>query len=219
MGTVFASWPGRGSLLCLALLALSSGACAGRRIEPVKGATQRGIASWYGEPFHGRKTANGETYDMHGISAAHQHLPLGSVVRVTNLDNGRQIEVRINDRGPFVGGRILDLSYGAAQRLGMAKAGLAKIKLEVLSIDRSQLSRRYYGRQSWTVQAGAFRDLGNADDRQSQLEAAGYTVQRSTGPNGVIRLRVGEFNKKSHAQRVLVKLRQLGIEGVVVARR
>jgi len=92
-----------------------------------------GKASWYGEAFHGRPTASGEPYDMHAPTAAHKTLPFGTRVRVTNLDNGKQTVVRINDRGPFVKGRIIDLSYGAAKKIQMLQAGVVRVKLEVLS--------------------------------------------------------------------------------------
>jgi rare lipoprotein A len=94
--------------------------------------TFTGKASWYGEPFHGRKTANGEVYDMYKSSAAHKDLPTGTWVRVTNLNNNKQIITRINDRGPFIKGRILDLSYGAALAIDMVVDGVVEIKLEVL---------------------------------------------------------------------------------------
>lgn len=91
-----------------------------------------GIASWYGEDFNGRLTANGEVYDMYKFTAAHKTLPLGTVVKVTNLDNGKTVEVRINDRGPYVQGRIIDLSRTAGRAIGMREAGTAKVKLEVV---------------------------------------------------------------------------------------
>ena len=90
------------------------------------------MASWYGPRFHGRRTANGELYDQHGLSAAHRSLPLGSRVRVTNLANGRAVVLRINDRGPFVRGRSLDLSYGAARALRMVERGTTRVRIEVL---------------------------------------------------------------------------------------
>ena len=99
-----------------------------------KGDEQRGLASWYGKKFHGRPTASGERFDMHKVSAAHRTLPLGSVVKVTNLNNGRTLKVRINDRGPFVDGRIIDLSYKAAKKLGMVEAGVVRVKLVVESV-------------------------------------------------------------------------------------
>ncbi len=96
-----------------------------------------GIASWYGKKFHGRLTANGERFDMRKVSAAHKTLPFGTVVRVTDLDTHRSIKVRINDRGPFVEGRIIDLSRAASKKLGMFKQGIAKVRIEVLRIGES----------------------------------------------------------------------------------
>ena len=95
-----------------------------------------GVASWYGPAFHGRPTANGERFDMNGVTAAHPTLPLPSRVRVTNLENGRQLELRVNDRGPFVNGRIIDLSRRAAQLLGFKSQGLAKVRVQYLGLDR-----------------------------------------------------------------------------------
>jgi rare lipoprotein A len=94
--------------------------------------TQTGRASWYGEPHHGRVTANGERFDMHALTAAHPTLPFGTRLRVVNLDNGREIEVRVNDRGPSTPGRILDLSYAAARALDAVGAGVIPVRLTVL---------------------------------------------------------------------------------------
>lgn len=96
------------------------------------GMKERGIASWYGDDFHGWVTASGELYDMHALTAAHRTLPLGTVVRVTNVVNGRHVVIRINDRGPYVNGRVLDLSYAAAKRLDMLRDGISAIQLEVV---------------------------------------------------------------------------------------
>lgn len=96
------------------------------------GVKDRGVASWYGEQFHGRQAANGERFDMNSLTAAHRTMPLGSVVRVVNLENGKVVHVRINDRGPYVDGRILDLSRSAAGRLGMAEGGLSKVQVEIV---------------------------------------------------------------------------------------
>jgi len=103
------------------------------------GMKQRGIASWYGSDFHGWLTANGEIYNMRAMTGAHRTLPLGTVVRVTNVKNGKQVRVRINDRGPYVNGRIIDLSYAAAQKLGMMEDGVAAISLEVVGNHGTQL--------------------------------------------------------------------------------
>lgn len=98
-----------------------------------EGYSERGVASWYGEKFHGHKTSNGETFDMYRVSAAHKSLPIPSFLRVTNLDNNRSIVVRVNDRGPFHGDRIVDLSYAAAVKLGFADRGTARVQLEAIT--------------------------------------------------------------------------------------
>jgi rare lipoprotein A len=108
---------------------------------PVVGGRQEGIASWYGPGFHGRHTANGEIYDQFELTAAHPSLPLGSRVMVTSLTNGRSVEVRINDRGPFVGGRVIDLSYASAHVLGMIGPGTMPVRIEVLDAATAVASR------------------------------------------------------------------------------
>ena len=99
----------------------------------VAGFQQRGVASYYGDGFHGNLTANGETFDMYALTCAHLTLPFDTVIRVINLDNDREVTVRVNDRGPYVGGRIIDLSTGAAEELGMLEAGIANVLLRVLN--------------------------------------------------------------------------------------
>jgi rare lipoprotein A len=126
--------------ITLTALFLSLAGCASRQPPaashppaPPDDATRlEGLASWYGRKFHGRPTASGERYDMHELTAAHRTLPFETRVRVTNLENGRSVRVRINDRGPFVDGRIIDLSYGAAKKLGMVEAGVVRVRLEIL---------------------------------------------------------------------------------------
>jgi len=103
---------------------------------------ERGKASWYGHPYHGRHASNGEIYDMHKLTAAHRTLPLGTRVRVINLRNGRSVEVRITDRGPFVRGRIIDLSYAAARRLDMVKAGVVPVRVRVIALPGAARERR-----------------------------------------------------------------------------
>jgi rare lipoprotein A len=99
---------------------------------PRKGRPQFGKASWYGEKYHGRKTACGEIFDMHKLTAAHLSLPLVTIVKVTNLENGKSVVVKVNDRGPYVRGRIIDLSYAAAKKIGMLEDGVAKVKIEIV---------------------------------------------------------------------------------------
>ena len=117
-------------LISVSLISIQSCCTFGGRyrLEPV----QYGVASYYGPKFHGRKTANGEIFNMYKLTAAHRYYPFGTIVKVTNLSNGKSVIVRINDRGPFVRGRIIDLSYGAAKKLGMLGSGVAKVKLKVL---------------------------------------------------------------------------------------
>lgn len=107
--------------------------------------TQLGLASWYGRDFHRKTTASGERYDMRDLTAAHRSLPLNTVVRVTNLNNNRSVVVRINDRGPFARGRVIDVSRGAAEVLGMTKAGVVPVRVEVFDADQSKNLAQYMG--------------------------------------------------------------------------
>jgi rare lipoprotein A len=109
-------------------------------LPSAEGYRQRGVASWYGKKFHGHTTSNGEVYDMYQMSAAHKSLPLPSYVRVTNLDNGRQVVVRVNDRGPFHDGRVIDLSYAAAYRLDMLGKGTARVEVEAITAGSQRIT-------------------------------------------------------------------------------
>ena len=136
---------------------------------------QKGIASWYGKQFHGRKTSNGEIYNMHAISAAHKTLPLGSVVKVYNLDNKKCLTVRINDRGPFVKGRIIDLSYGAACRLGFKNKGTANVFIRVVSTPPppKKIKPSPYNiadANCFQIQVGAFKNIHNAESLCNRLK-------------------------------------------------
>jgi len=141
----------------------------GTRYEPLsthEGFVQNGIASWYGKDFHGKKTSNGEQYDMHAMTAAHKTLPLGVFVKVKNTENGREAVVRVNDRGPFVKGRIIDLSNAAAKKLGVDIAGTAHVRIEALGYagagGAEYKALDSYDAGSYTVQVGAFKDHANA---------------------------------------------------------
>lgn len=102
-------------------------------VRPIEDSTIKGVASWYGPGFHGRRTANGEVYDQNLMTAAHRHLPFGALVKVTNLENGREVLVRINDRGPFIAGREIDLSYRAAQALDMVEDGVVPVRIDLIT--------------------------------------------------------------------------------------
>jgi rare lipoprotein A len=135
-----------------------------RILSSAEGYREDGIASWYGAKFHGHTTSNGEVFDMNKISAAHKTLPLPSWVRVTNLDNGKSIDVRVNDRGPFHGGRIIDLSYAAAVKLGYQDKGTARVRVEALSGVELD-THSYY------VQVGAFSQKESAANLKKRLSA------------------------------------------------
>lgn len=209
--------PARRALLALAFFALlvQVGCATNRFDKPRAGTSQRGIASWYGEPFHGRATASGEIYDMNGLTAAHRELPLGTVIDVENLDNGKVLRgIRVNDRGPFIRGRVLDLSYGAARRLGVVGPGTAKVELRVVSLGAGSpgpnLATRY------TVQVGAFQDPANARRLRDELAAERPDVELVVdGPWH--RVRVGTFRTSVDAETARRDLRRKGYSGVVIA--
>jgi rare lipoprotein A len=165
-----------------------------------------GLASWYGHPYHGRPTANGETYDMNLMTAAHRTLAFNSWVKVTNLENNRVTRVRINDRGPFIEGRIIDLSRKAAEEIAMIGPGTAMVRIEVVEGPPGSAPPARYG-----VQVGAFQVIGNAQRLREQL-ARGYPdveVVPYDAPDGLYyRVRVGRVPTIEEAQEVARKLRR-----------
>jgi rare lipoprotein A len=173
-----------------------------------------GIASWYGAPYHNRRSSDGHVYDMHSFTAAHKTLPLNTVARVTNLKTGRSTIVRITDRGPFVGDRILDLSLAAAQAIDVWRPGLAEVKLEVLETPAPIESG---GR--WAVQIGAFHDAQSATQMKSRLQRRYQTadVLQFKGPTGDwIKVRVLGDDKR-RAQQVASET-ETGEGGVFLVR-
>lgn len=133
-----------------------------------KGFSETGYASWYGKKFHGRRTSNGEIYDMYAMTAAHKTLPIPCYVRVTNLENQREVVVRVNDRGPFHDGRIIDLSYAAAQRLDMHRQGTARVRVDIIEAERNpELDN---GLRTF-LQAGAFSREDGASNLRGQLQS------------------------------------------------
>lgn len=179
---------------------------------------QTGKASWYGKKFHGRKTANGETYDMYAITAAHKTLPFNTYVRVHNLKNGKTTKVRINDRGPFVRGRIIDLSYTAAKDLGVVGPGTAPVELVALGTAAAKtpqsgsepkyIPQDYYT-GNFTFQVGAFQDRQNAERLKEKLDPKYKNVHVKTFDNGseiFYRVRVGKcstLEKADEYERIL----------------
>ena len=201
----------------------------GKWYQPIKSAKdfrQKGKASWYGKKFHGRKTANGETYNMYAISAAHKTLPLGTWVRVYNLENNQKLDVRINDRGPFVSGRIIDLSYGAANRLGIIGPGTAPVEIVALgkqatSTDKSA-SPSYiptdFEKGNFTFQVGAFKDQNNAirmEKRLSLLYKNTHITKYYNPDHGYLYgVRAGRCTTLKEAKKYKQILREKGFEGV-----
>ena len=197
-------------------------------LKDSKGFRQRGVASWYGTKFHGRKTANGETYDMYAMTAAHKTLPIPSYVRVTNLNNQRSVIVRVNDRGPFHQGRIIDLSYAAATKLGITRTGTGYVEIEALEPGQSvrKASRSARAMQTITqpgsfyLQLGAFKEKFNARQLQRKVAqvAAGQTalktIQKAAGP--VYKVLLGPLQSESRAQQISEKLFALGIKDMTL---
>lgn len=164
--------------------------------------TETGIASWYGYPYHGRRAASGEIYDMEQMTAAHRTLAFNTRVRVFNLENGRTVEVRINDRGPFVANRVIDLSRAAARDLAMLGPGSARVRLEVLRAGEEPTI--------YAVQVGAFRDRNNAERIRRQMESR-YGVARLVlrdGSPSLWRVLVGSEATEDAAAQLAARIRQ-----------
>jgi len=208
----------RGVVVCALAAATLSGCGLFRRSRPPAvegrpGTVQTGTASWYGPGFHGKRTSNGEVYDQNDLTAAHQTLPLGTHVAVTNLNNGRQVEVRINDRGPFVKDRSIDLSYAAARTLDMIGPGTAPVRIEVLGDQRLPTAAAY------TLQLGSFADRTNAMRLQSTLARHFDGVYLATldGQAGTYyRVRVGRFTRRDEAVQFARSVTPLGLPVIIV---
>jgi len=220
------------SLVIAGALALLAGACAEKaRQEPSAAADllvtapaatapappadrfvrETGTASWYGRELHGRRSANGEAFDMHGLSAAHRTLPLGTAIRVTNLDSERTIEVRVTDRGPFISARSLELSYGAAKELGFVAQGTAQVRFETIGPVPEG--------GTFTVHAAAFTEEENArliKERLSQRYEVVSIVPVENNLGKLYRVRVGNYPSEAKAERIAAKLKLEGLEPVVV---
>jgi rare lipoprotein A len=175
-----------------------------------KGFRQRGIASWYGKDFHGKKTSNGEIYNMYAMTAAHKTLPLGTYVQVRNLENNRRVKVRVNDRGPFVRGRIIDLSYSAANAIGVVGPGTARVEVMALATPvttEGGAPRRYKPVDlyagNFTFQVGAFVNRENAQRLSAKLNEKynnAHVTVYDRGDQIFYRVRVGKFTSLKQAE-------------------
>ena len=196
----------------------------GKRYDPLldcRGFAEEGMASWYGRDFHGRKTSNGEIYNMYAMTAAHKTLPLGIHVKVKNLRNGREAVVRLNDRGPFVEGRIIDLSYVAAKKIGIVGPGTAPVRIEVLGTPQTDPRTKKIAYQaptpfragSFAVQVGAFSASENARHFAGRLKPQfGLANIQSVEVGGKMfyRVRVGNYSSLEAAEKARIHIQRSG---------
>ncbi len=192
----------------------------------MRNGVQVGVASWYGPGFHGNRTANGEIYDQYELTAAHRTLPLGTHVMVTDLDNGRAVEVRVNDRGPFVDGRVIDLSYAAARTLGMVGPGTARVRVEVLG--RAVASAppplvppppRDLPSASFLVEVAALSDAGRAEHLGDVLRSRfpeTFVSPLASTERTYYRVRIGPYPLRSAALARAERVTRLGYPAVIV---
>jgi rare lipoprotein A len=197
----------------------------GRRyhvMASAKGYRERGVASWYGPDFHARTTSSGEPYDMYAMTAAHKTLPIPAYVRVTNLENGRSVVVRVNDRGPFVKNRIIDLSYAAAHKLDMTRNGTAFVEVEAIVPDSPQGAAPQAvstGGGRLYLQTGAFGVRQNAEQLAARLRAAGIRDVRIVDPSAdtpLHRVRIGPIADVATFDMLADRVQGLGIETLLV---
>ncbi len=198
-------------------------------LPTARGYVERGIASWYGPKFHGRRTSSGERYDMYAMTAAHRSLPLPAYVRVTNLENGRQAVVRVNDRGPFHGNRIIDLSYAAAAKLGIVRRGTGLVEVRALDAAAPAAPRQIYAglpsaaddaTPSLYLQVGAFAEADNAHRMRARLYSLVDAVVRikegQSAGRTVYRVQVGPLGGVEEADRLVQTLADTGLGDVRV---
>lgn len=192
-----------------------------------EGYKARGMASWYGTKFHGRKTSNGEVYDMYAMTAAHKTLPIPSYVRVTHLKNQRSVVLRINDRGPFHDNRIIDLSYTAAVKLGIQQTGTGLVEVETLGFDSAEISKQKNTESSeqkqqavFYLQVGAFSSPGSATQLQSELSSSEIQpsrIQRAQSQgNELYKVQVGPFYSEQQVKQKSERLAQLGFSNTLL---
>ncbi|GAA5646428.1 septal ring lytic transglycosylase RlpA family protein [Vibrio proteolyticus] len=179
-------------------------------VKNTSGFSEKGKASWYGKKFHGHLTSNGEIYDMYSMTAAHKTLPLPSYVKVTNLDNGKSAVVRVNDRGPFHQGRIIDLSYAAAAKLDVIKTGTANVEIQVINVDKASAKSKAAAFQGYLIQVASskFADRSRtlAQDLGQKLSVDSFVSSESD----VHRVFLGPFADYSLTQETLEKVKVLG---------
>jgi rare lipoprotein A len=203
----------RQGTVVLALGVMLLGGCSRAAVAPTPGHPQSGVASWYGPGFHGQPTSSGAIYDQQALTAAHQKLPLGTRARVTNLANGKSVDVLVNDRGPFAKGRIIDLSYAAAREIGMIGPGTAHVRVDVVARPANGASHVAY-----CVQVGAFGEEEKARALRSRLAPQYDDVYISpvqARPDRMYRVRVGPYAERQRAETCAATLAELGLPAVI----
>jgi rare lipoprotein A len=179
---------------------------------------ETGYASWYGGKFHGRTTASGETFDTHKLTAAHNTLPFDTIVEVTNLDNGKKVRVRINDRGPFVEGRIIDLSMAAAKKIGMLGDGVAPVQVEIVESLPGEIPvKQKPVPLHYSIQIASFTDQENADRLHQRLLEQGFSPDYEKTDAGHIRVVLPSIPEEELQPRI-DRLSQLGYTSILVRR-
>jgi rare lipoprotein A len=203
-------------------------------LDSSEGYVQRGVASWYGTKFHGRRTSSGEAYDMNAMTAAHKTLPIPTYAEVTNLDNGKRIVVKINDRGPFVKDRLIDLSYVAARKLGITARGTGRVEVRTISVAKNKSEpaiqpaiqaaepnsadiNNINTASNLYLQVGLFKDRSNAELLRSKLTtmalpAIHVSTDTSTAQT-LYRVRIGPLSKDTEAEQLIEKLASQGHKG------
>lgn len=181
-----------------------------RVMDSAEGYRERGIASWYGAKFHGRRTSSGEPYDLYKATAAHRTLPLPTYAEVTNLDNGRKVVVKINDRGPFHSDRIIDLSYAAALRLDIVNQGTGRVEVRAITFDGQDGNARL-AKDTW-LQVGAFSEKGSARRVEDRLRDSGLRETDVKRSGGLYKVLVGPFERAGDLARAADRIVELGFE-------
>ena len=185
-------------------------------VKDPSGFKERGQASWYGKKFHGHLTSNGEVYDMYSMSAAHKTLPLPSYVKVTNLDNGKETIVRVNDRGPFHEGRIIDLSYAAASKLDVIKTGTANVEIEVIIVERPNGEQAKNRHPEYAIQVAASPHKDRIETLSNELGQK-LSVDTFLSPvKSNYRLMLGPFQDYKHTQDILEQVQKIGYSSAFV---
>ena len=196
-------------------------------MESSKGYVERGIASWYGTKFHGKRTSSGETYDMYAMTAAHKTLPIPAYVQVTNLENRKSVVLRVNDRGPFHDNRIIDLSYTAAVKLGIVAKGTGLVEVRAITSQENYAGAKIpdplprtvsTGQQGlpFYIQVGAFSELLNAENLRARISVIGADLvkinQAAVAGKTLYRVRIGPLASVENADQIVSKLAQIGIQ-------